>query len=537
MGIQNWVRLRAPKASQLDSLAQQKLKALHPKKATQTWFHRSVERLKKFGVWLTSFRSSLGSRIPGVQLRTRNVVTRNIDNFMTGKGMQAQSLTGVSLEPEDRKFAVDELGDAAVFEGEKLMELDKGALQKVEEEFDDVNKRYTREVVAYDRKQQTGQLTEDDITRMDEVGTEFRAARDRFSRTTALAIKLDMSRMNEKLRSATSMQHLLKAQARAMALNPADFSDSFRVARLNVASFDSAQRDIDRRIVELGETYRRMVYEDVVDFLDAKDGDFSRLVDEQKRRYMIKGTDKLGASTNGVRLPGLDWYVKKAAEDQTEILESSDVDVVQIAAAMMYGDWSLFHDQVRARVASIRKDGVRSFDPDKMAAYHHAQSYMATLGWLEKLSGANGARVDRAVIRNLTTDYGDDLGFGLRADRAKTDAAVLAKYGMTSFGQDYLGAKLPGGAPQSAAKAQPKVETVPVDRDIVKDQLLEDSPVVNRDDKAAAPPYSPGPLKTKSALEELQGINFDNPSSSSQINPPSDNGGDGDLISFEDDKD
>ena len=485
MGLKNWVRLRAPKASQIDSLAQQKLKALHPKKAAETWFHRSVERLKKIGVWLTSFRSSLGSKIPGVQLRTRNVVTRNIDNFMTGKGVQAQSRIGVFLEPEDAKFAATEFGVGAIFEGDKLMELDKDALQKVEDEFDDVNRRYTKEVVAFDRKQQTGQLTEEDNTRMDELGAEFRETRDRFTRASALVVKLDMSRMNEKLRSATSMQHLLKAQARAMALNPEDFSDSFLVARLNVASFDSAQRDIDRRIVELGETYRRMVYEDVVEFLDAKDGDFAKLVDEQKRRYLIKGTDKLGAS--GVRLPGLDWYVKRAAEDQKDHPDYSDMDLVQKAAAMMYKDWSLFHDQIQSQAAAIRRDGpdgTGSFNPDKMATYHHTQTYAAVLEWLEKLGGTDkDAKIDRAAIRDVTTDYGDELAFGLRADKAKTDAAILAKYGMTSFRQDYLQAKLPGGAPQPAPKAQPQVETVPVDRDIVKEQLMDEFLVVTGEDE------------------------------------------------------
>ena len=544
MGIKNWVRLRAPNASQLDSLAQQKLKTLHPKKAAETWLHRSVQRLKKFGVWLTSFRSNLGSRIPGVQLRTRNVVTRNIDNFMTGQGIQAQSSTGVSLEPEDKKFAIEELGTGAVFDNEKLMELDKATLKKVEDEFDDVNKQYTREVVAYDRKQQTGQLTEDDITRVDEMKTEFRAARDRFTRTTALAIKLDMSRMNEKLRSATSMQHLLKAQARAMALNPEDFSDSFLVARLNVASFDSAQRDIDRRIVELGENYRKMVYEDVVEFLDAKDGDFFKLVDEQKRHNLIKGTGKLEASTHGVRLPGLDWYVKRAKADLKDNPEFSDMDVLQKGAAIMYKDWSLFHDQVQARIDTIRQDNESeggSFNPDDMTAYHHAKSYMATLEWLEELGGTDKqTKINKDALYNVTADYGDELGFGLRADRVAGEAAVLAKYGMSSFDRDYLSDKLPGGVPKPAVGASSKDKAVAIDKDIVKSKLVDDSlPDTGRG--TPPPPYTPTPSESLSRIDELSGINFDAPSSPPLTSPSSNtgtgdegSGGSEDLISLND---
>lgn len=549
MGITNWVRLKAPKASQIDSLAQQKLKALHPKKAAETWFHRSVQRLKKLGVWLTSFRSSLGSKIPGVQLRTRNVVTRNIDNFMTGKGVQAQSRTGVSLEPEDRKFAVEEFAGGATFEGDKLMELDKGALQQVEDEFDEVNKRYTREVVAYDRKQQNGTLTEGDVKQMDELGSEFREARDRFTRTTALAVKLDMSRMNEKLRSATSMQQLLKAQARAMALNPEDFDDSFLVARLNVASFDSAQRDIDRRIVELGETYRRMVYDDVVDFLDAPDGDFAKLVNEQKRHDLIKGTAKLGHSTGDIRLPGLDWYVRrakavKAAEvaeaDKTKghlVPEISDMDVLQTAAALMYSDWSAFHGQVQDQIDTIRQDhGEKrgSFNPDDMTTYHHAKSYMATLNWLEELGAKKDGNINKNALYNVTADYGEDLGFGLRIDGAASEASVLAKYGMSSFKSDYLDDKLPNGALKPAVQAHPKNETVTVDRDIVQSQLLGDpgSPLISSE-ATDSPPYPEDP-EEKTDLGQLRQV-FTTPNNLTTGQSP-DNGADGDLISFDDEK-
>ena len=437
MPIKNLVRLRAPRVSQPESLAQQKLKAHHPKKAAKSWFYRTIQQLKKFNVWLTSFRANLGAKIPGVQIRTRNIVTKNIDNFMTGKGIKAESKTGVLLDSEEMEFANTVMGTGATFDGKKLMALDKSTMKEIEEDFDDVTARYTKELIACDRKSDTGSLKESDVQRLETLGVEFQEKRHRFTAATHLAIKLDLDRMNEKLRSPSEMQQLIKAQARAEAFNPEDFEDSMLVARFNVASFDSAQRDIDRRIVGLIEEFRGEVYEDVAPFLDAEDGDFAKLVDEQKRHYLIKGTRTLGTTTSGVRLPGLDWYVKKAKADYKDHAEFEDMDLVQKAAAMMLKDWSSFHSQIEAKQGAIRQDredGTGQFNPDKMDSYLYGQSYMATLKWLEELALTEKAgdpnkppRINKAAIRDLTTDYGDDLGFGLRVDEAATNEAVLKK--------------------------------------------------------------------------------------------------------------